>query len=570
MTTAITKKFKRWFRRFFGQGGGEIYPDEIFLDSRNLPEFNTHQFEGRLEKPLPPSAFYILGLIFSVVVIVFGVKLWHLEVVNGAVYAKRSEANRLDKTILFSDRGVIFDRNDVPLAWNEVNPTEKDFSLRAYSELSGLSSVLGFVKYPSKDTSGFYYQEDFEGKDGVELAYNDRLRGVQGIKLVEVNAHNEVQTESVLNAPRAGENLVLSIDSRIQHELYTLMADLSAEKGFTGGAAVITDVRTGEVVAKVSYPEYSSDVMARGKDSTTIEAYLQDKNNPFLDRTVDGLYTPGSIVKPYMALAALAENIIDPGKQILSTGSISIPNPYNPGQSTVFKDWRAHGWVDMRAAIAMSSDVYFYAVGGGYQDQRGLGISKIDKYMDMFGFSHPVESPFFKGAGGTIPTPEWKAEHFEGEAWTLGNTYHTSIGQYGFQVSPIQAVRAVGAIANDGTIHEPTIISDTVGTTTKIELDKRYYQIVKEGMRQGVVAGSAGALNVPYVSVATKTGTAELGVAKDKVNSWATGFFPYEDPHYAFAVIMERGPVENTTGAVYIMRQLLDWMSVNASEYFKK
>ena len=128
------------------------------------------------------------------------------------------------------------------------------------------------------------------------------------------------------------------------------------------------DVHTGEVLAMTSYPEYSSQVMSDKDNNSLIQSYLDDKNQPFLNRITNGLYTPGSIVKPYMAMAALTEHSIDPLKIIHDTGSISITNPYNPSQVSVFRDWKALGDLDMRHAIAMSSDVYFYTVGGGYKD----------------------------------------------------------------------------------------------------------------------------------------------------------------------------------------------------------
>jgi penicillin-binding protein 2 len=298
---------------------------------------------------------------------------------------------------------------------------------------------------------------------------------------------------------------------------------------------------------------------------------LKDKNNPFLNRAIDGLYTPGSIVKPFMAIAALSENIIDPSTKILSTGSISVPNPYDPEHPSVFKDWRAQGWVDMRHAIAVSSDVYFYEVGGGFENQKGLGINLIDKYMSEFGFGKYLPDGFFKSYSGTIPTPKWKKENFNGEDWRIGDTYHTSIGQYGFQVSPIQEVRALSAIANGGKLLDPSILlGGNPDNYTNLNLNPDYLNVVKEGMNLGTQAGGvAQGLGVDYVKLAAKTGTAELGSKKQFVNSWVTGFFPYDKPKYAFAIIMEKGPVTNTTGGVYVMRQVLDWMYVNKPEYLK-
>src|SRR3989344_3494095 len=548
----------------------EIAPDEVLLDARNLPELDQDQFEGRFKKPLSHTALLAIGILVASLAVFFGARLWVLQVTHGEAYALRGENNRLNHTIIFSDRGVIFDRNRMPLAWNVVNPTDPDFSLRAYKSIPGISGLLGYIKYPSRDSSGFYYREDFVGKEGIELFFDDVLRGKHGRKLVETNALGEVQSQSVANPPQAGKELVLTIDARIQSEFYRLMEDLAGRVGFSGGAAVLMDVETGGVVASVSYPEYDSNILTDGKDDVAIENFLTQKNNPFLNRGRDGLYTPGSIVKPFIALGALEENIIDPKKNILSTGSISIPNPFVPGTFTVFKDWKAHGYVDMREAIAVSSDVYFYTIGGGYEDQNGLGISLIEKYMRSFGFGQTLPNTFFSGKEGVIPSPEWKKKNFNGEAWTIGNTYHTAIGQYGFQVAPIQMARAIAAITDEGTLVVPTLLLDAEHQTERqlLPFTAEHFKVVKEGMRMGVMEGTVKALDVPYVSVAGKTGTAELGAAKQYVNSWVVGFFPYEKPRYAFTVLMEKGPISKTTGASSVMRGMLDWLHTNAPEYF--
>ena len=157
-----------------------------------------------------------------------------------------------------------------------------------------------------------------------------------------------------------------------------------------------------------------------------------------------------------------------------------------------------------------------------------------------------------------------------GAPWLLGDTYHTVIGQYGMQITPIQAVRAVAGIATDGMLVTPTLLaSSTPGAETKINVPAEHFTVVKEGMRLAVLEGTAKGLNAYDVHVAGKTGTAELGAQKQFVNSWVMGFFPYENPRYAFAVVMEKGPASNLTGATYVMRQVLDWMARERPEYLK-
>jgi penicillin-binding protein 2 len=332
------------------------------------------------------------------------------------------------------------------------------------------------------------------------------------------------------------------------------------------------DVRNGEVLASTSFPEYNSEILSLGKDSGAINSYMSDKRKFFLDRTVSGLYTPGSIVKPFFSLGALAENLIDPSKKILSTGSISIPNPYFPDQKTVFKDWRVNGWTDMVQALAVSSDVYFYSIGGGFEDQKGLGIENIGKYAKLFGIGQVSGVDLPDEKAGTVPSKEWKLENFKGDAWRIGDTYHTAIGQYGFQVTPVEMARAVGAIANNGKLLTPHFLlgdAQKESEVSTIDLKREYFDVVHKGMRQAVTDGTAVSLNVPYTEVAAKTGTAQLGTNRSKVNSWVIGFFPYENPKYAFAIMMEAGPSTNSVSASTVTRQLLDWMNVNTPEYFQ-
>jgi penicillin-binding protein 2 len=551
----------------------EIQPDEIFLDSSNLPEYDTDQFEGRIEKPIARKVIMALVLFFLLGMLGYTSRVWFLEVKDGQAYANKSLSNSLRNTLVFASRGVITDRNDTLLAWNEfANGAETDFPYRVYSGLPGLSGVLGYIKYPQKDKSGFYYNTEYDGKDGVEKYFNSTLSGENGLKITETDALGKVQSESVIRPPINGDSVKLSIDAAVQSKFYQIIEAGAQTSGFQGGAGVIMDVHTGEILAMVSYPEYDSQILTDGTNTAAINGYLNNKNNPFLNKVVGGAYTPGSIIKPYMALAALQEHVIDPNKILYTTGSISVPNPYDAAHPSIFKDWQNQGPLDMRKAIQESSDVYFYEIGGGYQDQPGLGINRIEKYIRSFGFGEAFTG-IFAGPKGTIPDPAWKAANFNGEAWRIGDTYHTAIGQYGFQVTPLQAVRAVASIANKGELLQPTLIYNDPRASDSLRhndlIDTSYYQVVQEGMRDGVLKGVATALNVPGVNIAAKTGTAQLGLHNEFVNSWVTGFFPYENPKYAFAVVMEKGPTQYSVNAPAVMGQMMSWMVANAPQYVK-
>ncbi len=556
---------------------GEIDPDEILIDAENLPEFNLDQFEGRIERPISVRAVIFFSAVIMLILGILSYRAYALDIKDGALYTQESNNNSLEDTTIFANRGAIFDRNGIPLAWNTIDPTKNDFSARAYATSTGLGLLLGYVKYPAQDSSGNYYRKDFDGVDGVEKYYNDILSGQNGEKISEIDVTGAVKSESVVEPAQDGENMTLSIDSRIQSQLYNNMQSLAQREGFTGGAAAIMNVQTGEIIAMASYPSYGSQVMTNGSNTALIQQYLKDPNLPFLNRMTDGLYTPGSIVKPYMALAAQKENVIDPNRFILTTGSISVPNPYDPTHPSIFKDWQNNGLLDMRKAIAMSSDAYFYIVGGGYAPVgvSGLGIQKIDEYMSLVGLGNWTGQGIFQGPIGTVPSPSWKALNFPDDpTWRIGDTYHTSIGQYGFQVTPLQMLRAIGAVANGGKLLDPTIVK--VSSTTlsasyqTLPFTESEYQVVREGMRDGVTeGGTSQGLDVPYVAVAGKTGTAQVGVGNQFDNSWSTGFFPYGNPKYAWIVLMEHGPIANDLGGVFVMRGLFDWMSVHTPGYFQ-
>lgn len=548
----------------------EIQPDEILIDSATVPSFDSDQFEGRIERPISRRSIVLLMGMFGLVACAMIVRTSNLQLIDGTAYASLSEENRLSHVYIFADRGEIVDRNGVELAYDS-HETGAEVPRRVYAPYRGIAHIVGYAKAPAKDASGEYYQDRYVGVEGIERALDATLQGTNGLKISETDARGKVISESTIADPKHGEKVSLSIDVRLNQELYDAIASRAEASDFQSGAAAIMDVRTGEMLAFVSYPEYAPQVLADRTDQAKIRAYLADSRMTFLDRVAAGQFTPGSIVKPFFALAALEEGIISPSKQIQSTGAISIPNPYAPDKPTIFRDWKAHGWTDMQKAIAVSSDVYFYAIGGGYGDQPGLGIDKLGEYARMFGFGSETGIGTFTESEGVVPSREWKEKAFPDDpTWRLGNTYHTAIGQYGFQVTPLQVLRAVSALANGGVLLTPTVIAGEQGPRTTLSITPANLEVVEEGMRKAASpGGTAQALSVNYVDIAGKTGTAELGVNKDRVNSWVMGYFPYESPRYAFVMILERGPRANLFGSAGVMREVFDWMHIHTPEYLE-
>ncbi len=541
--------------------------DEILLDASNLPAFNRGRLEGRLEMPLSRRGMFAIGVCFVLIVLVFLGQMFRLQIVAGKDYAKRSTDNRLNKSILFSDRGVIYDRTGERLAWNAESSEGRDFAERVYTDRRGLGQLLGYVNYPRKDSSGFYFRTEYVGRGGVEDSFNGALAGENGEQLLEVDAFGAPISGHVVHEPESGRDVTLTIDAKLSEALYDHIATSGNKVGFRSGAGAIMDVKTGELIALASYPSFDPEALTVG-DAEKLAAYIADDRLPFLNKIISGVYTPGSIVKPFMALAALEEKIISPETVIVSTGSLTIPNPYTPSQPSVFMDWKAHGAVTMRTALAVSSNVYFYVIGGGYKEQKGLGIAKIYIYMRTFGLDEPTGIALSGETRGVIPTPEWKKKTFD-EEWRLGDTYNTSIGQFGFQVTPIEMLRAYAMIANKGTLLRPIIVQGERQTPVTLPISPESFRVVHEGMKLSAEEGSARALLRADMSFGGKTGTAELGTKKEYVNSWVVGFYPYDRPKYAFVLLMEKGPRDNLFGASPIMSQFFAWMHDNTPQYFQ-
>ena len=553
----------------------EIAPDEIFLDSSNLPGRNEGQFEGRVVQPVAPRAIIGLGVAFVAVILLFTGRAFHLEVQSGKTYADISRNNRLDRSVVFATRGLIFDRTGHELAWNEIAPqtsTSTTYALRRYANIPGLSHILGFVRYPKADSSGIWWREDYTGVSGSELAFNEILGGINGSRMVETDAYGVIRQENIVIPPDNGEDVTLSIDAEVQSKLHTLLSNHAERQGFQGGAAVIMDVKTGELLALTSFPEYDNAAFTSG-DSASVEGISASSRAPLLNRAIAGLYAPGSIVKPIFAAAALAEHVITPEKEIVSTGAISIPNPYNPELPTVFRDWAVHGPVDMRTALAVSSYEYFYTIGGGYGAQKGRGIERLDKYARLFGLGNLSGIALWGEEEGVIPTAKWKEEVFgPNDPWLIGNTYHTAIGQFGFQITPLQAVRFTAAVAS-GKLFVPHVIASSTPQYRNVGISDADLQVVRDGMRLAVTStredATVKALNISGIQIAAKTGTAQIGSRNQWMNSWSVGYWPSDHPRFAYAVVLEQAPAGTLSGAAPGLRPFFEWLILNKPEYLE-
>jgi penicillin-binding protein 2 len=309
---------------------------------------------------------------------------------------------------------------------------------------------------------------------------------------------------------------------------------------------VVMDPTTGAIKAMVSLPDYSNNLFADGISKVDYQKLLDDPADPLLNRATQGTYAPGSTLKPLVASAGLQAGVIGPDTQMNTPAAIQIG-------SFSFPDWKTHGQTNTRKAIAESNNIFFYAVGGGWQERgfTGLGIDRLSEYLQKFGLGNKTGIDIPGEATGLVPTPAWK-EATQKEKWFIGDTYHSSIGQGYDLVTPLQMATSVSAIANGGTLWKPSIAWSTVDPTSGTEtvlphptaatsiIDAANLQVVREGMRQTVVSGSGRPLNNLKVTSAGKTGTAQVGT-QGQLNAWYTGFAPYDHPTLAFAILIEGG-----------------------------
>jgi len=419
------------------------------------------------------------------------------------------------------------------------------------------SQVLGYTGRISREeysSSNGYAINDYIGKTGLEKYYENYLRGEPGQSKLAKSATGVQLGNQVLLAPNAGDNLVLNIDADLQEQVYNSLEKSIKKVGAKKGAAVAMNPKTGAILALVSYPSYDGNSFSKGISQADYNKIANDPSKPLFNRAIAAQYPTGSTIKPFEASAALQEKIISPDKLINDPGYIIVHSQYDPTITYKYSGVTPHGLVDMRKAIAVSSNIYFYTVGGGYEDQQGLGPSRIKKYLSLFGWDQKTGIDLPGEFSGFIPDPAWKKQT-KGQSWWDGDTYNLAIGQSDLQTTPLQVASAYSAIANGGTLYKPQIVSKIIsgaGATAKTVkefspqiirsnfIDAENLKIVREGMRDGVNRpyGLSAILNDLPVAVAAKTGTAEIGL-ENHFNVWSSVFAPYENPEIVLVVTVE-------------------------------
>ena len=552
------------------------------------------------EVPLNNRVFRVIILIIFFLFVFIFLKTLFLSL-NGKRYAILAQTNSSSIIKEEGERGNIFDRYGKPLTENKlvykaiifssiINNLDKKEKERTLQELENIFSIsrenllkklssfriemkkefsisealeikkrkipgLFFEKkfkrfYPYKELShltGYLsYSRDnppnLKGQSGLEKFYNSYLKGEDGAKLIIENAQGKLLGLKELKQPQKGKDLYTFIDLDFQkffyHRLEKRLKTLKLKRGL--GLAVNPD--NGEVLAMVSLPSF---------DANKPWLYFKNKNNPFFNRALSGIYMPGSVFKPAEAAAGLNEGIVSPkDKDIFCRGFIKVKNPYS-NKFSYFKDWKPHGDVNFYKAIAVSCNVYFYRLGGGYNGFKGLGRDKIIKYFKIFRLNKKTGIDLDgESQGKIIPKNPWR----------LGDTYNLSIGQGQMLTTPLGILSYISAIANRGKIFQFRISqSRPLKILASLKFKKNVFKEVEKGMFETVEKkyGTAHEISPLPFKVAAKTGTPQYG--QGKTNAIFVGYIPHK---LAIFILIENSH-EGSINTLPVAKDVLSWYYKN-------
>lgn len=424
---------------------------------------------------------------------------------------------------------------------------------RTYLQGIGFGNLIGYLGLPLKEEIEKYNLNPniYIGKLGLEAYYQNYLKGKDGEIVFEKDTKLNIIRTIKNQEAQIGYTLKLTINSDFQKKAYELMDKYMKENGYHKGGLIVINPHSGEIISLISYPDFDNNLFIN--KAPEVNEILNNPYYPLFNKVISGLYAPGSVIKPIIAVAALEEKIIDSEKKIYSSGELKIPNPYFPGQYSIFKDWKIHGWVNMKEAIANSVNVYFYIIGGGYDSQKGLGVYKIKKYLSLFGLGQKTNIDFNGEKKGFIPDPETKKNNLFDKIWRLGDTYNLSIGQGDLLVTPLQIAVFTSALATNKIIR-PFLVKEILDQNQRVIfknqpkiikenlVNPQNLKIVQEGMRMTVTQGTAKILNYSSIAIAGKSGTPEI-LGKRKLNAIFTGYAPYENPEIVMTLFIEEVPI---------------------------
>jgi penicillin-binding protein 2 len=483
------------------------------------------------------------------------------------------------------------------------------------------SEVIGFLgPIPASleeeyRAEGYIPGRDKVGYAGVEYSLQDILGGKNGERTVEVDVAGQVlrDLESQIEAV-PGNSVRLTIDTRLQMAAKTALIEMITywnnwfnEIRSSNGVVIAINPKTGEILALVSYPTFENNRMARVIPAYYYEQLTSDPNRPLFNHAISAELPPGSVYKMATAIGVLNEGVMSPTDTIEDLGKITVLqkfSPNDPGTPRDYVCWEptGHGIVDFVHAIALSCDVYFYKVSGGYKDEvpEGLGIWRMDEYARALGYGEPTGIELPGEASGLVPDPDWK-RITQGENWATGDTYIAAMGQGYVLATPLQVLMSFATLANDGKMMQPTLVRDVIDsqgnviqpfepklkhditrepliqvydendyTTGEMKVVEPWViEKAKEGMRMATLPGGTAysAFEESSVQAGGKTGTAEYcdDIASKKglcrpenwpAHAWFVGYAPYDDPEIVVVAFVYNGN-EGATVAAPIVEKVL-------------
>tara|TARA_B100001093_G_scaffold395517_1_gene382441 strand:+ start:2037 stop:3941 length:1905 start_codon:yes stop_codon:yes gene_type:complete len=447
--------------------------------------------------------------------------------------------------------------------------------------------VLGYVSQPNEEDilENKIIKDRFVpgikiGKLGLEKTLENDLIGTNDIQRYEVNAYGKRINQLEYQKGKQGTKVRLTLDTEIQK----LCADLLKDKA---GSISVMDIYTGEIIAMYSSPSYNPNLFLFGISQDEWQLIRNNPLKPLINKTLSGLYSPGSTIKPIVALSALENNIVDPNFKVRCKGKIEL-------YEQTFHCWKkkGHGYVNLKEAMKQSCDTYFYEI------SRQLGVDRLKITADKFGLGKKVLGDYFENEkSGQFPNTSWKLNNL-GKGWVLGETLITGIGQGYIQTTPIQLCLMTAQIANGGYKITPKILTDDNQLTSEqvkrvinenrsnnsyvsLFKDPRNIKLVKQAMFSSTneVMGTSykSRIDDPKYQFAGKTGTAQvkriskrereldLKISeipyKDRDHALYVAFGPYKNPDYAISIIVEHGGSGSTTAApmaTKLFRMLID------------
>lgn len=559
------------------------------------------------------APIFMLASIFFILLL----RLFYVQVVQGAYYKDLSDQNRTRTEVIPASRGIIFDRFMRPLVRNvpvfeiieknRIKLIPKDEALKLLSEgkdvkntisreylyKNDFAHVIGYTGQISEDELNNvdfkdYVISDFVGKMGLEAQYEKLLHGQNGKELNEVTASGVKNRFLGRKEPIAGENLQTTLDIDVQ------VAAARAMKDVKKGAVVVSDPRDGGILALYSRPTFDSNLFthsegyaADGDYKEVSQILLDGDNQPLLDRSIGGVYPPGSTFKLVTAAAALSTGAIKPDTHIEDTGVLKVGS-FSFGNWYFLQYGRKDGSIDVVDALKRSNDIFFYKAA----DETG--VDTLSNWARRFGLGQKLNIDLPGEASGIVPTEEWKRKEI-GEQWYLGDTFNYGIGQGYLLTTPLQVNSWTTVFANGGTVYQPHLLKNNVKKLKENLVKKEYIDLVRQGMEEScepggvawpffnftvqndrlklddldftqgsasqsakVASGSAEVKKGNYVRVLVgcKTGTAEVGGKDTLPDAWITVMAPLHNPEVVVTVLVENGG-EGSSIAGPIARDIL-------------